>query len=355
MIKPPAARYALTLLPLSALLPRDHRERSRTAHTPSGNSRDAGSALRAPPPSALAPQSTTRPQILGDTVSAGVAYESIGWNHGSLPRSTTCRYQASFETCRINQSRTIAGYLRRTYSPVMTAPELSHTARQAMAEGQRHFAREPSKTTLLPTPSRPSIRSLNPFPSDQISVGTALESPSLLKAMKLAALIAQSPCGFGLFSRPTRANVLLVDQINAANSYRLYSILSAASMTSATRPVQMLVRELMVPDKVQLAVSLAGRYMTAGRGHRLQPPVRLPRPLRSEAEITADRNTRAAFLQTFFGRTKRVVALPNLTLTSHSATRSTMTRSADIIARLGFQPRQQRSRLSTFSRSSKSR
>lgn len=174
------------------------RERSSAAHARSGNPRRAGLGFFALHLSFCArAQSTTRPQILGD---AGQA-SGIDVRINRLePRVITSQHNLQVSGVVRNLSDkpvtnpSLDAYVQ-TYSPV-TAPELSSYLSGQSWQGRRVHA-APSRQRLLLTPSRPSTSQshLNLFPSDQILSGDRVESPSLLKAMKLAALIVQSSCG----------------------------------------------------------------------------------------------------------------------------------------------------------------
>ena len=128
MIKPPAARYALTLLPLSALLlgatPASAQE--LPTHVQGTQRAQASASARSASLSGLAPQSTTRPQILGD---AGQA-SGIDVRINRLePRVITSQHNVQVSGVVRNLSDkpvtnpSLDAYVQ-TYSPV-TAPELS--------------------------------------------------------------------------------------------------------------------------------------------------------------------------------------------------------------------------------------
>ena len=128
MIKPPAARYALTLLPLSALLlgTTPASAQALPTHAQGTQGAQASASLHSTSPSALAPQSTTRPQILGD---AGQA-SGIDVRINRLePRVITSQHNLQVSGVVRNLSDkpvtnpSLDAYVQ-TYSPV-TAPELS--------------------------------------------------------------------------------------------------------------------------------------------------------------------------------------------------------------------------------------
>ena len=123
----------------------------------------------------------------------------------------------------------------------------------------------------------------------------------------------------------TRVNVLLPWTSSTPRmTSDSYSILSAASMSGVTFATdsQTLVDELTVPeDRATSSASSSSPTPSASSSEAsasastsatsASPSPSSSATPRSEAEITADRNTRAAFLQTFFERTRELVALPS--------------------------------------------
>jgi len=121
----------------------------------------------------------------------------------------------------------------------------------------------------------------------------------------------------------TRVNVLLPWTSSTPRmTSDSYSILSAASMSGVTFATdsQTLVDELTVPeDRASSSASSSSPTPSASSSEAsasasatsASPSPSSSATPRSEAEITADRNTRVAFLQTFFERTRELVALPS--------------------------------------------
>ena len=143
MIKPPAARYALTLLPLSALLlgTTPASAHALPTHLQGTQGTQASASSRSTSPSALEPQSTTRPQILGD---AGQA-SGIDVRINRLePRVITSQHNLQVSGVVRNLSDkpvtnpSLDAYVQ-TYSPV-TAPELSSYLSGQSWQGRRVHA-----------------------------------------------------------------------------------------------------------------------------------------------------------------------------------------------------------------------
>jgi len=121
----------------------------------------------------------------------------------------------------------------------------------------------------------------------------------------------------------TRVNVLLPWTSSTPRvTSDSYSILSAASMSGVTFATdsQTLVDELTVPEeRASSSASSSSPTPSASSSEAsasasatsASPSPSSSATPRSEAEITADRNTRVAFLQTFFERTRELVALPS--------------------------------------------
>lgn len=328
MIKPPAARYALTLLPLSALLlgatPASAQE--LPTHVQGTQRAQASASARSASLSGLAPQSTTRPQILGD---AGQA-SGIDVRINRLePRVITSQHNLQVSGVVRNLSDkpvtnpSLDAYVQ-TYSPV-TAPELSSYLSGQSWQGRRVHAGT-LEATIAPHAEQTfhitiPFESL-PFGSDfewgPRGITVVVEGDET-RGSDRSILVWDS--GYSL--EPTRANVLLPwTESTPQTPTDSYSILSAASMTGVTFATDSdtLVRELMVPEdqsstrafpSVSSSPASPSTSSSSEATTSASPSASSSPTARSEAEITADRNTRAAFLQTFFERTKELVALPS--------------------------------------------
>ena len=188
------------------------------------------------------------------------------------------------------------------------------------------FTRAPSRQRLLLTPSRPSTSQshLNLFPSDpDFEWGprgiTIVVEGDETRGSDRSILVWDS--GYSL--EPTRANVLLPwTESTPQTPTDSYSILSAASMTGVTFATDSdtLVRELMVPEDQSStrafpsASSSAASPSTSSSSEaspRFAQCVLLAHCAFRGRDHGRSRNTRAAFLQTFFERTKELVALPS--------------------------------------------
>ena len=334
MIKPPAARYALTLLPLSALLlgatPASAQE--LPTHVQGTQRTQASASARSASLSGLAPQSTTRPQILGD---AGQA-SGIDVRINRLePRVITSQHNLQVSGVVRNLSDkpitnpSLDAYVQ-TYSPV-TAPELSSYLSGQSWQGRRVHAGT-LEATIAPHTEQTfhitiPVESL-PFGSDfewgPRGITIVVEGDET-RGSDRSILVWDS--GYSL--EPTRANVLLPwTESTPQTPTDSYSILSAASMTGVTFATDSdtLVRELTVPEDQSSSrafpsvsssaaspstSSSSEASASASPSASSSPSASASPTVRSEAEITADRNTRAAFIQTFFERTKELVALPS--------------------------------------------
>ena len=326
MIKPPAARYALTLLPLSALLlgATPASAQALPAHIQGTQRAQASASARFASLSGLAPQSTTRPQILGD---AGQA-SGIDVRINRLePRVITSQHNLQVSGVVRNLSDkpvtnpSLDAYVQ-TYSPV-TAPELSSYLSGQSWQGRRVHAGTLEATIAPHTEQTFHIT----IPFESLPFGSDFEwgprgitivvEGDETRGSDRSILVWDS--GYSL--EPTRANVLLPwTESTPQTPTDSYSILSAASMTGVTFATDSdtLVRELTVPEDQSSSrafpsvSSSAASPSTSPSSEASASPSASPSPtVRSEAEITADRNTRAAFLQTFFERTKELVALPS--------------------------------------------
>ena len=330
MIKPPAARYALTLLPLSALLlgatPASAQE--LPTHVQGTQRAQASASARSTSLSGLAPQSTTRPQILGD---AGQA-SGIDVRINRLePRVITSQHNVQVSGVVRNLSDkpvtnpSLDAYVQ-TYSPV-TAPELSSYLSGQSWQGRRVHAGTLEATIAPHTEQTFHIT----IPFESLPFGSDFEwgprgitivvEGDETRGSDRSILVWDS--GYSL--EPTRANVLLPwTESTPQTPTDSYSILSAASMTGVTFATDSdtLVRELTVPEDQSSsrafpsvsssAASPSPSTSSSSEASASASPSASSSPTaRSEAEITADRNTRAAFIQTFFERTKELVALPS--------------------------------------------
>lgn len=326
MIKPPAARYALTLLPLSALLlgATPASAQALPTHVQGTQRAQASASARSASLSALAPQSTTRPQILGD---AGQA-SGIDVRINRLePRVITSQHNVQVSGIVRNLSDkpvtnpSLDAYVQ-TYSPV-TAPELSSYLSGQSWQGRRVHAGTLEATIAPHTEQTFHIT----IPFESLPFGSDFEwgprgitivvEGDETRGSDRSILVWDS--GYSL--EPTRANVLLPwTESTPQTPTDSYSILSAASMTGVTFATDSdtLVRELTVPEDQSssrafpsVSPSVASPSASSSSEASASPSASSSPTVRSEAEITADRNTRAAFIQTFFERTKELVALPS--------------------------------------------
>lgn len=326
MIKPPAARYALTLLPLSALLlgATPASAQALPTHAQGTQRAQASASARSASLLGLAPQSTTRPQILGD---AGQA-SGIDVRINRLePRVITSQHNLQVSGVVRNLSDkpvtnpSLDAYVQ-TYSPV-TAPELSSYLSGQSWQGRRVHAGTLEATIAPHTEQTFHIT----IPFESLPFGSDFEwgprgitivvEGDETRGSDRSILVWDS--GYSL--EPTRANVLLPwTESTPQTPTDSYSILSAASMTGVTFATDSdtLVRELTVPEDQSssrafpsISPSAASPSTSSSSEASASPSASSSPTVRSEAEITADRNTRAAFIQTFFARTKELVALPS--------------------------------------------
>ena len=328
MIKPPAARYALTLLPLSALLlgATPASAQALPTHVQGTQRAQASASARSASLSGLAPQSTTRPQILGD---AGQA-SGIDVRINKLePRVITSQHNLQVSGVVRNLSDkpvtnpSLDAYVQ-TYSPV-TAPELSSYLSGQSWQGRRVHAGTLEATIAPHTEQTFHIT----IPFESLPFGSDFEwgprgitivvEGDETRGSDRSILVWDS--GYSL--EPTRANVLLPwTESTPQTPTDSYSILSAASMTGVTFATDSdtLLRELTVPEDQSSSRAFPSASSSAASPSpstsssseaSASPSASSSPTVRSEAEITADRNTRAAFIQTFFERTKELVALPS--------------------------------------------
>ena len=328
MIKPPAARYALTLLPLSALLlgATPASAQALPTHVQGTQRAQASASARSASLSGLAPQSTTRPQILGD---AGQA-SGIDVRINRLePRVITSQHNLQVSGVVRNLSDkpvtnpSLDAYVQ-TYSPV-TAPELSSYLSGQSWQGRRVHAGTLEATIAPHTEQTFHIT----IPFESLPFGSDFEwgprgitivvEGDETRGSDRSILVWDS--GYSL--EPTRANVLLPwTESTPQTPTDSYSILSAASMTGVTFATDSdtLLRELTVPEDQSSSRAFPSASSSAASPSpstsssseaSASPSASSSPTVRSEAEITADRNTRTAFIQTFFERTKELVALPS--------------------------------------------
>lgn len=326
MIKPPAARYALILLPLSALLlgTTPASAQALPTHVQGSQRAQTSTSARSASPSALTPQSTTRPQILGDTAQASGIDVRI---NRLEPRVITSQHNLQVSGIVRNLSDkpvtnpSLDAYVQ-TYSPV-TAPELSSYLSGQSWQGRRVHAGTLEATIAPHTEQTFHIT----IPFESLPFGSDFEwgprgitivvEGDETRGSDRSILVWDS--GYSL--EPTRANVLLPwTESTPQTPTDSYSILSAASMTGVTFATDSdtLVRELTVPEDQSssrafpsVSPSAASPSTSSSSEASASPSASSSPTVRSEAEITADRNTRAAFIQTFFERTKELVALPS--------------------------------------------
>ena len=326
MIKPPAARYALTLLPLSALLLGATPASAQALPTHIQGTQRAQASASAPSASllGLAPQSTTRPQILGDAGQASGIDVRI---NRMEPRVITSQHNLQVSGVVRNLSDkpvtnpSLDAYVQ-TYSPV-TAPELSSYLSGQSWQGRRVHAGTLEATIAPHTEQTFHIT----IPFESLPFGSDFEwgprgitivvEGDETRGSDRSILVWDS--GYSL--EPTRANVLLPwTESTPQTPTDSYSILSAASMTGVTFATDSdtLLRELTVPEDQSssrafpsVSSSAASPSTSSSSEASASPSASSSPTVRSEAEITADRNTRAAFIQTFFERTKELVALPS--------------------------------------------
>ncbi len=322
-----ATRIALTLVPLGALLLSLQPANAATlASLPTGSTHEASAASALP--AALAPQSSARPEVLGE------APQALGVDvriNRLEPRVITAQNNVQVSgvvrnlTDKPIQNPSLDAYVQ-TYSP-LTASDLSAYLTGKSYQGRRVHAGT-LEATIQPGAEQTFHMTIPfedlPFTSDfewgPRGITVVVEGDEN-RGSDRSILIWDSAYSL----EHTRVNVLLPWTSSTPRmTSDSYSILSAASMSGVTFATdsQTLVDELTVPeDRATSSASSSSPTPSASSSEASASPSTSatsasPSPSssatpRSEAEITADRHTRAAFLQTFFERTRELVALPS--------------------------------------------
>lgn len=320
-----ATRIALTLVPLGALLLSLQPANAATlASLPTGSTHEASAASALP--AALAPQSSARPEVLGE------APQALGVDvriNRLEPRVITAQNNVQVSgvvrnlTDKPIQNPSLDAYVQ-TYSP-LTASDLSAYVTGKSYQGRRVHAGT-LEATIQPGAEQTFHMTIPfedlPFSSDfewgPRGITVVVEGDEN-RGSDRSILIWDSAYSL----EHTRVNVLLPWTSSTPRmTSDSYSILSAASMSGVTFATdsQTLVDELTVPeDRATSSASSSSPTPSASSSEAsasasatsASPSPSSSATPRSEAEITADRNTRAAFLQTFFERTRELVALPS--------------------------------------------
>ena len=322
-----ATRIALTLVPLGALLlSLQPANASTLASLPTAGTHEASAASALP--AALAPQSSARPEVLGE------APQALGVDvriNRLEPRVITAQNNVQVSgvvrnlTDKPIQNPSLDAYVQ-TYSP-LTASDLSAYLTGKSYQGRRVHAGT-LEATIQPGAEQTFHMTIPfedlPFTSDfewgPRGITVVVEGDEN-RGSDRSILIWDSAYSL----ERTRVNVLLPWTSSTPRvTSDSYSILSAASMSGVTFATdsQTLVDELTVPeDRATSSASSSSPTPSASSSEASASPSTSatsasPSPSssatpRSEAEITADRHTRAAFLQTFFERTRELVALPS--------------------------------------------
>ena len=322
-----ATRIALTLVPLGALLLSLQPASAATlASLPTAGTHEASAASALP--AALTPQANARPEVLGE------APQALGVDvriNRLEPRVITAQNNVQVSgvvrnlTDKPIQNPSLDAYVQ-TYSP-LTASDLSAYVTGKSYQGRRVHAGT-LEATIQPGAEQPFHMTIPfedlPFDSDfewgPRGITVVVEGDEN-RGSDRSILIWDSAYSL----EHTRVNVLLPWTSSTPRmTSDSYSILSAASMSGVTFATdsQTLVDELTVPeDRATSSASSSSPTPSASSSEASASPSTSatsasPSPSssatpRSEAEITADRNTRAAFLQTFFERTRELVALPS--------------------------------------------
>lgn len=322
-----ATRIALTLVPLGALLlSLQPASATALASLPAGSTHEASAASVLP--AALAPQSSARPEVLGE------APQPLGVDvriNRLEPRVITAQNNVQVSgvvrnlTDKPIQNPSLDAYVQ-TYSP-LTASDLSAYVTGKSYQGRRVHAGT-LEATIQPGAEQTFHMTIPfedlPFSSDfewgPRGITVVVEGDEN-RGSDRSILIWDSAYSL----EHTRVNVLLPWTSSTPRmTSDSYSILSAASMSGVTFATdsQTLVDELTVPeDRATSSASSSSPTPSASSSEASASPSTSatsasPSPSssatpRSEAEITADRHTRAAFLQTFFERTRELVALPS--------------------------------------------
>lgn len=322
-----ATRIALTLVPLGALLlSLQPANASTLASLPTAGTHEASAASALP--ATLAPQSSARPEVLGE------APQALGVDvriNRLEPRVITAQNNVQVSgvvrnlTDKPIQNPSLDAYVQ-TYSP-LTASDLSAYVTGKSYQGRRVHAGT-LEATIQPGAEQTFHMTIPfedlPFSSDfewgPRGITVVVEGDEN-RGSDRSILIWDSAYSL----EHTRVNVLLPWTSSTPRmTSDSYSILSAASMSGVTFATdsQTLVDELTVPeDRATSSASSSSPTPSASSSEASASPSTSatsasPSPSssatpRSEAEITADRHTRAAFLQTFFERTRELVALPS--------------------------------------------
>ena len=322
-----ATRIALTLVPLGALLlSLQPANASTLASLPTAGTHEASAASALP--ATLAPQSSARPEVLGE------APQALGVDvriNRLEPRVITAQNNVQVSgvvrnlTDKPIQNPSLDAYVQ-TYSP-LTASDLSAYVTGKSYQGRRVHAGT-LEATIQPGAEQPFHMIIPfedlPFSSDfewgPRGITVVVEGDEN-RGSDRSILIWDSAYSL----EHTRVNVLLPWTSSTPRmTSDSYSILSAASMSGVTFATdsQTLVDELTVPeDRATSSASSSSPTPSASSSEAsasasISATSASPSPSssatpRSEAEITADRHTRAAFLQTFFERTRELVALPS--------------------------------------------
>lgn len=320
-----ATRIALTLVPLGALLlSLQPANASTLASLPTAGTHEASAASALP--AALAPQSSARPEVLGE------APQALGVDvriNRLEPRVITAQNNVQVSgvvrnlTDKPIQNPSLDAYVQ-TYSP-LTASDLSAYVTGKSYQGRRVHAGT-LEATIQPGAEQTFHMTIPfedlPFTSDfewgPRGITVVVEGDEN-RGSDRSILIWDSAYSL----EHTRVNVLLPWTSSTPRvTSDSYSILSAASMSGVTFATdsQTLVDELTVPeDRASSSASSSSPTPSASSSEAsasasatsASPSPSSSATPRSEAEITADRNTRVAFLQTFFERTRELVALPS--------------------------------------------
>lgn len=322
-----ATRIALTLVPLGALLlSLQPANASTLASLPTGSTHEASAASALP--AALAPQASARPEVLGE------APQALGVDvriNRLEPRVITAQNNVQVSgvvrnlTDKPIQNPSLDAYVQ-TYSP-LTASDLSAYVTGKSYQGRRVHAGT-LEATIQPGAEQTFHMTIPfedlPFSSDfewgPRGITVVVEGDEN-RGSDRSILIWDSAYSL----EHTRVNVLLPWTSSTPRmTSDSYSILSAASMSGVTFATdsQTLVDELTVPeDRATSSASSSSPTPSASSSEAsasastsatsASPSPSSSATPRSEAEITADRHTRAAFLQTFFERTRELVALPS--------------------------------------------
>ena len=320
-----ATRIALTLVPLGALLLSLQPASAATlASLPTAGTHEASAASALP--TTLAPQSSARPEVLGE------APQPLGVDvriNRLEPRVITAQNNVQVSgvvrnlTDKPIQNPSLDAYVQ-TYSP-LTASDLSAYVTGKSYQGRRVHAGT-LEATIQPGAEQTFHMTIPfedlPFNSDfewgPRGITVVVEGDEN-RGSDRSILIWDSAYSL----ERTRVNVLLPWTSSTPRvTSDSYSILSAASMSGVTFATdsQTLVDELTVPeDRATSSASSSSPTPSASSSEATasasatsaSPSPSSSATPRSEAEITADRHTRAAFLQTFFERTRELVALPS--------------------------------------------